>query len=72
VTLLAQVEACLNSRPLCRIENARDALTVLAPRHFLIGQSLLAIPELENPEQNISFNKRWKYVKILAQQFWKK
>jgi len=36
-TLLAQVEACLNSRPLQALTDDPDDLTALTPGHFLIG-----------------------------------
>lgn len=36
-TLLARIEACLNSRPLCPMSNDGTDLTVLTPGHFLIG-----------------------------------
>ncbi|XP_044594067.1 uncharacterized protein LOC123271736 [Cotesia glomerata] len=44
-TLLAQIEAILNSRPLTPLNEDPADLAVLTPGHFLIGQSLTAIPE---------------------------
>jgi len=44
-TLLCQVEAVLNSRPLCQLSNEPDNLQVLTPGHFLISTSLLALPD---------------------------
>ncbi|XP_011049315.1 PREDICTED: uncharacterized protein LOC105143040 [Acromyrmex echinatior] len=44
-TLLAQVEACLNSRPMHALSDDSDDLTALTPGHLLIGAPLLAIPE---------------------------
>ena len=70
-TLLTQIEACLNSRPLCRIENSKDDLTVLTPGHFLIGQALTSVPEPGITEGEITFNKRWKHIQYMMQQFWK-
>ena len=36
-TVLAQVEACLNSRPLTPLPQLKDGMEVLTPGHFLIG-----------------------------------
>lgn len=44
-TVLTQIEAFLNSRPLCPLTENPDDLDVLTPGHFLIGESLLAVPE---------------------------
>lgn len=44
-TVLKQVEACLNSRPLSPLSTDPNDLTPLTPGHFLIGDSLLAILE---------------------------
>lgn len=49
-TLLVQIEAILNSRPLCPISDDPETFTALTPSHFLIGSALVAPPE---PEINI-------------------
>ena len=45
-TVAAQVEACLNSRPLGGLtSHSIDGVTPLTPGHFLIGRPLKAYPE---------------------------
>lgn len=44
-TLLAQVEGCLNSRPLTPMSDDPNDLDPLTPSHFLIGSNLQALPD---------------------------
>ncbi|XP_062704253.1 uncharacterized protein LOC109622039 [Aedes albopictus] len=44
-TILCQIEACLNSRPLCPLSSNPDSCEALIPGHFLVGQPLNLIPE---------------------------
>ena len=46
-TIAAQVESCLNSRPLLQLDShSQDGVSILTPGHFLIGRSLGAYPEV--------------------------
>jgi len=42
-TLLCQIEACLNSRPIAAVSDDPGDLFALTPGHFLIGRSLLSV-----------------------------
>ncbi|XP_072934945.1 uncharacterized protein [Epargyreus clarus] len=53
-TLLAQLEGCLNSRPLCTLTENPEDLSILTPSHFLSSGPTLHIIETENDEK-----KRW-------------
>ena len=45
-TVLAQIEACLNGRPLVPASSPDDdAIEALTPGHFLIGKPLCALPD---------------------------
>lgn len=72
VTLLAQVEACLNSRPLQALSDDPEDLTALTPGHFLIGEPLCAIPEpsLENvPSGHLN---RWQLIQQMRDHLWQR
>jgi len=70
-TLLCQVEAVLNSRPICPLGNNPDNLQVLTPGHFLIGTSLLAPPDRNLIDLPVNRLSRWSYVQQMVQQLWK-
>jgi hypothetical protein len=46
-TLLAEIEACLKSRPLCALSNDPHNPTYLSPGHFLIGEPLNQLPSVD-------------------------
>ncbi|XP_058448919.1 uncharacterized protein LOC131428878 [Malaya genurostris] len=46
-TLLAQIEMCLNSRPLTPMPSDPADLEVLTPGHFLVGSNLQSVPEAD-------------------------
>lgn len=71
-TLLAQIEACLNSRPLTQLSGDPNDLLPLTPGHFLVGRALSAIPEPDF--SNVTENRlsRWHLLQKLTQDFWKR
>ncbi|XP_055623310.1 uncharacterized protein LOC129766736 [Toxorhynchites rutilus septentrionalis] len=71
VTLLTQIESCLNSRPLTQLSSDPNDLEVLTPGHFLVHRSLKAIPE---PSMDgVSFNRlnRWQQTQEYVRKIWK-
>ena len=70
-TVLARVEAVLNSRPLCTLSSDVDDLPYLTPGHFLIGTSLLSPPEADYSDA-IPLIKRWQLTRQIAQHFWRR
>ena len=58
-TVLAQVEACLNSRPLVALSCDDDGLEALTPGHFLIGRHVQALPDPAFSYHAVSLLKRW-------------
>lgn len=72
VTLLYQIEACVNSRPLTSLSSDPDDTEVLTPGHFLVGKPLLAPPDEDFGESNINWLSRWQIVQKMHQCFWKR
>ncbi|XP_055527359.1 uncharacterized protein LOC129719980 [Wyeomyia smithii] len=72
ITLLTQVEGCLNSRPLTPMSDDPNDLEPLTPSHFLVGSSLQAIPE-PNLE-SVPFNRlnQWQQMQRNLQEFWRR
>lgn len=69
-TVLAQVEACLNSRPITVLsDNPNDPLP-LTPGHFLIGEPLLNLSDENYANCNISSLDRWRLTQKMLKDFW--
>lgn len=71
-TVLAQVEAIMNSRPLCALSHDPTDLDYLTSGHFLIGTNLTSYPErdiTDVPENRLSFYKKCTQIQ---QTFWKR
>ncbi|XP_046396398.1 uncharacterized protein LOC124163497 isoform X1 [Ischnura elegans] len=71
-TLLCQVEACLNSRPLVPLSDDPNDIQALTPAHFLIQSSSYLIPEPALIEENIPTLKRWQMVQQMLQHYWRR
>lgn len=71
-TIVTQVEACLNSRPLAPIPDPNKGIEVLTPGHFIIGRPLTSLPDPESSHQDISLIKRWHLVQAMVRHFWRR
>ena len=71
-TVLAQIEACLNSRPLAPLPAAEDSLEPLTPGHFLIGRPLQSLPDPSTSFQPLSLLRQWNLCQNLTRHFWKR
>ena len=65
-TVLTQVKACMNSRPLAPIPSQDDALEPLTPGH-LIGKPL---ESLLDSFRSLSLLRRWHLCQNLTRHFW--
>jgi hypothetical protein len=70
-TILCKIESCVNSRPLYSLSDDPQDMNALTPGHFLIGQSLIALPE---KEESHSPNGLKLYRKLISmfQLFWQR
>lgn len=69
-TLFVRIEAILNSRPLTPLSTDPSDISVPTPGHFLIGNSLCALPDRNEtaiPPNRLS---RWRRVTQLSQHLW--
>ncbi|XP_075991105.1 uncharacterized protein LOC142986474 [Anticarsia gemmatalis] len=71
-TLLNQIEACLNSRPLCPLTEDVEDLEYLTPGHFLIGGPLLSLPQQEQNFAEHDLRNRWRLVEQMNVHIWKR
>lgn len=69
-TVLTQIEACLNSRPLCQMSTDPQDVNPLTPAHFLVGQPLTTIPEPDRSSLRLNQLDRWELVQKLNCDFW--
>jgi hypothetical protein len=69
-TVLAQIEAALNSRPIGAMTSDPVDMEVLTPGHFLIGEPLTAIPEPALDHIPINRLSRWQRTQQMFQHFW--
>lgn len=71
-TLICQVSAIMNSRPLCSISENPQDMETLTPAHFLTGAPLTSVVEPDISILNIHRLDRWQKVCYMQQQFWKR
>lgn len=70
-TLLAQIEACLNSRPLSYIVDQAEN-SPLTPGHFLVGEPLVLPPDHNYEQTAISSLRRWQLCQRMLKDFWRR
>ncbi|XP_011884071.1 PREDICTED: uncharacterized protein LOC105571211 [Vollenhovia emeryi] len=69
-TVLTQVESCLNSRPLSPLSEDPYDLIPLTPAHFLIGDTMAALPQEDLTNVNTNRLDRYQHLQQLVQHFW--
>ncbi|XP_073979979.1 uncharacterized protein [Rhodnius prolixus] len=72
LTIICQVEAILNSRPLTALSSSPDDLQVLTPGHFLIMRPMTALPTSDSLNQRTALKSKWAMAQFTVSQFWKR
>ncbi|XP_063989079.1 uncharacterized protein LOC135168629 [Diachasmimorpha longicaudata] len=71
-TLVTEIEAILNSRPLTPLSSDPNDIVVLSPAHCLIGQPMTKLPESDwttTPSNRLSV---WQHITKVRQHFWQR
>ena len=69
-TVVKEVEAIINSRPLCPVSNDPNYVDILTAGHFIIGKPLVSLPEFIAPQAHLSYTDRFKQLQHIRQKIW--
>jgi len=71
-TLVAEIEACLNSRSFCALSDVPFNPTHLSPGHFLIGEPLTQLPATDYTNVKCNRHFKWQTYQQQLKQFWQR
>ena len=71
-TLLVQIEAILNSRPLTPTSSDPNDLSALTPGHFLVLEPLSTPPDEDTTQLKINRLSRWQLIQRCQRDFWRR
>ncbi|GFR10933.1 integrase catalytic domain-containing protein [Trichonephila clavata] len=69
-TLVTQIEAVLNSRPLSPLSSDPNDFIPLTPWYFLTGNAILSFSEPSIASDSLFCHSRWKLIQALRNKFW--
>lgn len=71
-TVLTQVEACLNSRPISRLTDDNDDNLALTPSHFWALEPVMTPMSCDHTEPPQNRLERWQLLQRFVQDFWRR
>ncbi|XP_036374570.1 uncharacterized protein LOC118770907 [Megalops cyprinoides] len=69
-TLLTEVEAILNAKPLGYVSSDVADPDPVTPNYLLMGRPDASLPQVVFPESELLSRRRWRHTQVLADQFW--
>lgn len=69
-TVVVQIGACLNSRPITPMSNDISDLRALTPGHFIIGEAINSIPDADITAVPVNRLTRYQLLTQIRQHFW--
>uniref|UniRef100_A0A8D9BE06 Integrase catalytic domain-containing protein n=1 Tax=Cacopsylla melanoneura TaxID=428564 RepID=A0A8D9BE06_9HEMI len=69
-TVLIQIEALLNSRPLCKLSSDVSEVSALTPAHFLLAEPVRWLPAKDVSMSNVNRLSRYELLDQLVQSYW--
>ncbi|XP_077270667.1 uncharacterized protein LOC143901909 [Temnothorax americanus] len=71
-TVLCEIEAILNSRPITPLSSDPNDMNYLSPGHFLVGAPLNSFPTSDLNDINVNKLLRWQIIEQMRQDFWRR
>ena len=71
-TVLIEIEACLNSRPLWPLSDDPDDLQALTPAYLLYGGTSMLIPDAEPPSVPVNRLTRYELLQRMRNGYWRR
>ena len=72
LTLMCEVEAVINGRPITKVSEDSRKLETLSPNHLLLLRQGAVLPPGLFQRKDNSSRQRWRQIQYLADQFWKR